>query len=634
MSQCPLCGFEVEDIKEHYHTEHADVFRRARRRNPAKRGAYKPIRDYGLIGDCRTAALVGLDGSIDWMCWPRFDSGFVFGALLDSRKGGRFAITPVGRYRSTQEYISETNVLVTFFETDTGRVELVDFLAVAGNRRLCRIITASSGEMDLKIDFSPRFDYGRVLPELSSHEAAVSISAAGESFELFSSLSLEISDHAAAVATTVRAGEKEVLVFGEKGAVGRSPSAVDSALDATIAYWRDWLATSPYEGPWRQWVTRSALVIKALTYEPTGLAVAAPTTSLPEKMGGDKNWDYRYVWIRDSAMILEAMFHLGHMGDQGARYMDFLAEQGGRDPAALCVMYDVEGSRLEGEELLTDLDGYRGSKPVRIGNQAAFQFQLDIYGEVLCTGYRYVDMVGELPSPVWETMVAMAEYIIANWSRPDSGIWEERGEQRHYTQSKAMCAVGLRAILKSQAKTGYSGPTERWNEELAKIEEAIFTRAWNPDLRSFTRFFDSDELDASLLLLSVYGFLPATDPRIQSTVDALIRNLGHKGFMYRFKYSDQSLDEGEGAFAVATMWLAMHFTRAGREDFAREYIDAIIGTANHLGLFAEEFDPRNGAFFGNFPQLFVHAALVDAIHNYADLIAAQGEQQHERERKE
>lgn len=622
MALCPLCGFEVEHLERHYQEEHPQVFARARNRHRSKRDAYKPIRDYGLLGDSRTAALVGLDGSIDWMCWPRFDSGSVFGAILDSEKGGRFAVTPAGRYRSTQEYVSATNVLVTFFETDRGRVELVDFLAVEGNRQLCRIITARSGEMELKIDFSPRFDYGRVLPKFSKGAKSVLVSSTRESFELFSSVSVDVSDHSAGGTITVRAGDKAMLAFGEKGMVGRSLRVAESALVSTTAYWRNWLATSPYEGPWKEWVTRSALVMKALTYEPTGLAIASPTTSLPEKPGGDKNWDYRYVWMRDAAMVLEAMFHLGHMGDQGARYMDFLAEQAGRDPAGLCVMYDVDGLRLQGEELLTDLDGYRGSKPVRIGNQAAFQFQLDTYGEVLYTAYRFADMVGELPPAVWETMLALAEYIIDNWSRPDKGIWEERGEERHYTQSKAMCAVGLRAVIKSQAKTGYPGPTERWQEALARIEKTVLTNGWNPRLRSFTKFFDSDELDASVLLLSVYGFLPSTDPRIQSTVDVLLRNLGHKGFMYRFKYPGLELAEGEGAFAIATMWLAMHFIRVGREDFARKYIDAIIGTANHVGLFAEEFDPRNGDFLGNFPQLFVHAALVDAIHNYQDMVAA------------
>ena len=586
---------------------------------------YKPIRDYGLISDMHTAALVGLDGAIDWMCWPKFDSPAIFCALLDDKKGGYFSIAPVGDYESTQKYISDSNVLVTIFENEYGHVELIDFLSLTENgQALYRVIKGLSGEMKIKIDFKPRFNYGRDLPTFNKHELTIGVTGGDEALELHSQIPLRIEKDARAGCTcSMKAGEQKTLALGKPGTIENSDQAVNAILDATVEFWRKWLVTCPYKGPWGDLVSRSSLVVRALTYKPTGLIVAAPTTSLPEKIGSNKNWDYRYVWLRDAAMVLEAMFHLGHMNDEGGRFLKFLADKCASDPANLKIMYDISGNQLNGEEIIPELEGYRGSSPVRIGNEASNQVQLDVFGEVLLTARRYVELVGDLSPEIWDSMVALADHIINNWQNPDSGIWEERGEPRHFTHSKVMCAVGLRSILAIQKKTEFPAPVKKWNKALQEIRETILRKAWNAKLKSFTKVFDSDELDASLLLMSVYGFLPATDKRLRSTVDRLIHTLGRKGLMYRFKWAGEEIGASEGAFAIASIWLAIHFIKLGQLDFAAEYIQALIDSANHVGLFAEEFDPKTGDFLGNFPQLFVHTALIDAIHDFSAAKKAQ-----------
>ncbi len=586
---------------------------------------YKPIRDYGLISDMYTAALVGLDGAIDWMCWPAFDSPAVFCALLDDKKGGHFSITPTSDYESTQKYISDSNVLVTIFENKNGHIELIDFLSVGGGgQALYRVIKGFSGEMEIKIEFKPRFNYGRDLPTFSERQLSIKVASDDEELELHSQIPLQTEggDRAECICS-IKAGDQKTLALSRPGVIEGSVSDVDTILNATVEFWNKWLVACPYNGPWGEWVSRSALVVRALTYKPTGLIVAAPTTSLPEKVGSNKNWDYRYVWLRDASMVLEAMFHLGHMNDEGGRFLNFLAEKCVSGPANLKIMYDINGNLLNGEQIIPELEGYRASSPVRIGNEASNQVQLDVFGEVLLTARRYVELVGELSPDLWDSMVSIADHIISNWQNPDNGIWEERGRPRHYTHSKVMCAVGLRSILAIQKKTGYAAPTKRWNQALEEIRETILRRAWNAELNSFTKVFDSDELDASLLLMSVYDFLPATDERLRSTVDRLIHTLGRNGLMYRFKWAGEEVGASEGAFAIASIWLAIHFIKLGQLDFAAEYIQALIDSANHVGLFAEEFDPETGDFLGNFPQLFVHTALIDAIHDFSAAKKAQ-----------
>ncbi len=580
--------------------------------------AYKPIRDYGLISDMRTAALVSLDGAIDWMCWPKFDSPAIFCALLDDKKGGHFSITPVGAFQSTQKYITDSNVLVTVFENERGQVELIDFLSIADDKQsLYRVIKGLSGEMEIKIDFRPRFNYGRDLPIFDKNEASIKVTSANEELELYSQIPLQIEEDARVGGVyTIKAGDQKTLTLGRSGSIETSAPDVDTVLDQTVEFWRKWLVTCPYKGPWGEWVSRSALVVRALTYKPTGLIVAAPTTSLPEEIGSNKNWDYRYVWLRDASMVLAAMFHLGHMTDEGQRFLKFLADKCAGGPANLKIMYDISGNLLDGEKIIPELEGYCGSYPVRVGNEASNQVQLDVFGEVLLTARRYVEVVGELSPELWDSMVAIADFIVDNWRRPDSGIWEERGKPRHYTHSKMMCAVGLRSILAIQEKTAYSAPIEKWSKAHKEIRETILHRAWNEKLNSFTKVFDSDELDASLILMSVYDFLPATDERLRSTVDLLIHTLGRRGLMYRFKWEGEEIGASEGAVAIASIWLAIHFIKLGKLDFAAEYIQALIDSANHVGLFAEEFDPKTGDFLGNFPQLFVHTALIDAIHDF------------------
>jgi GH15 family glucan-1,4-alpha-glucosidase len=584
--------------------------------------AYKPIRDYGLISDSRTAALVGLDGSIDWLCWPRFDSPSIFGAILDDKKGGCFSVTPTAKYRSSQAYIEDTNVLVTSFETDTGGAELIDFMAVGGTgRHLCRIVKGTSGEIEFEVVFAPRFDYGRTAPMFRQRPDRLSASWTDDTVILAGGAPLRVSADSATGKLRVRAKEKKFLGFGDTN-LDVAAGTIEAKLKETVGFWRSWLNTYPYDGPWRRAITRSALTVKALTYQPTGLIVAAPTTSLPEQIGGDKNWDYRYFWLRDAAMVLEAMFHLGHMSDEGARFAKLLVEKGGTDPSELRIMYDIDGNPLGGEEIVPGLKGYMGSTPVRIGNAASEQFQLDVFGEALLCVHHYFEMSGNPTEDVWGATNALADFIAANWKRPDRGIWEERGKPRHYTHSKMMGAVGLQSALAIQRQTGFPAPTERWNKALAAITTAILERAYSPELNSFTKAFDSAEVDASSLLMSVYDFLPAADARLRSTADRIIHTLGHKGLIYRFQWNGEALGVSEGAFAIASIWLAIHFIKLGQLDFAAEYIQAIVESANHLGLLAEEIDAE-GNFLGNFPQLFVHTALIDAAHAFTVAAGAQ-----------
>lgn len=584
---------------------------------------YKPIRDYGLISDSQTAGLVGMDGSIDWLCWPRFDSPSIFGAILDDKKGGRFSISPINAYESSQEYIEDTNVLTTTFETETGRGEIVDFMPINNRRRgLYRVLAGVSGEIELEAVFAPRFDYGRYGPTIESKRGSIVSSWAGGALALTSQVPLEIQDETASGILRLHGGDKRILFLGDPGVIDLSPIAVDGQLNGAIRFWRSWLNMSPYSGPWKRAVNRSALTVKALTYQPTGLIVASPTASLPEKIGDSKNWDYRYAWLRDGAMVLEAMFHLGHMADEGSRFLKFLTEKGAGDPARLRIMYSILGEEVNGEQIVSELEGYMGSAPVRIGNDASNQFQLDVYGEVLLCAYRYVDLVGRATPGISGAIARLANFIVDNWRRPDMGIWEERGAARHYTHSKMMCAVGLQSALKAQKLIGFSGPTGRWKRELALIKKTIIERAYDSESGSFTKAFESRDLDAGALLMSVYNFLPAADPRLRSTADKIIHNLGHKGLIYRFRWGGEAPGASEGAFTIASIWLAIHFIKLNKLDFAADYIQAIVDSANHLGLLAEEIDAGTGDFLGNFPQLFVHTALIDAAHAFNTAVRA------------
>jgi len=579
---------------------------------------YKPIRDYGLISDMITAALVGLDGSIDWLCWPRFDSPSIFGALLDANKGGKFYVKPAaGPWRSEQQYIPNTNVLITKFKTAKGSAEVLDFFIIDKVKRgLYRLVRGLSGQVVLEIVFEPRFNYGLLPAKLSTTKDAIIAKGNSNVLELYSDIPLKIVKNQVKASLNLSAGEEKILVMGEKDKVDCSLPVINYLLKQTINYWKQWLFSWTYDGPWSNYVARSALLVKALTYKPTGLMVAAPTTSLPEKIGGNKNWDYRYVWLRDAAMVLEAMFHLGHMQDVGKRFINFLVQQGGEDPSHLRIMYAVDGKPLKNETFLSHLEGYQSSKPVRIGNKAASQFQLDVYGEILYCIRRYLELAGKLTPSVWRTVIKLSEQIVNNWQKPDKGVWEERGQSRHYTHSKVMCAVGLRSALLIQKQTGYPAPTKRWLQTLSRINKNILEKAWSQKLNAFTKAFGLDEVDASCLLMSVYDFLPATNEYVRATADRIIHTLGYKGLLYRFKYAGEELGESEGAFTIASLWLAIHFIKLGQLDFAAQYIQAIIDSANHLGLFSEEIDAKNGEFLGNFPQLFVHTALIDAVHTY------------------
>lgn len=584
--------------------------------------AYKDIRDYGIIGDRRTAALVGLDGSIDWLCLPCFDSPSVFAALLDETTGGRLAVTPLDDYASSQEYLDLTNVLTTTFETAEGRVELVDFMVVDGRGRppaagpeLHRIVRCLSGKMDLALVFEPQPDYGRAPVKITPNEHGVTVRSPAINLALALPFPVEIDEGRVWLRFTVELGDELAFVLSVSDGFPAQPAIRISRqhLDTVGDYWLNWAVRSTYRGPWRPQVLRSALTVKLLTYLDTAAVVAAPTTSLPEKIGGDKNWDYRYMWLRDASLVFGAMFRVGHMADEAVAFFNMIGRTLMANPEKLGIAFGIRGELDLPEFELPGLEGYRGSRPVHIGNRASEQFQLDVYGEVLQTAKLYHQFTRVASEDFLRLVAHLANEICDHWQEPDHGIWEERGEPRQYTHSKVMCELGLRAALDIEKRTGRIGPTQRWEDTRASILEAVLTRAWNEKLGSFVKVFDTDELDASTLLMAVYGFIDADDPRMASTVNVLREKLGRGPFLYRFKWDGEELGRSEGAFVLCSFWLVLYYITLGDLDAAAKLLDKLLPYANHLGLFAEEIDPDTGRFLGNLPQLLVHTDLINGV---------------------
>jgi GH15 family glucan-1,4-alpha-glucosidase len=605
---------------------------------------YAPIGDYGVIGNCRTAALVGRDGAIDWYCPARFDAPAVFCRLLDAAKGGYLRVAPVGGAAVERRYVGATNILETVLAGEGGRLRLTDFMPAGasaatraggdrgGPARLWRRLEALGGPIEVEVAFKPTFDYARRPAAFEPAPDGAVARADGASLALdCRGLTLaRAGDGALRGRLCLAAGERRWLALtdfvGEAlPEAALAPGDGDAELERTLAYWEGWAGACTYRGPYRAEVLRSALALKLLTYEPTGAIIAAPTTSLPEEVGGVRNWDYRYAWLRDSSLILYALVTLGFRQEE-VDYLRWLERASAGGPAQLPQSaYTLDGGRDLPEVLLDHLDGYRGSRPVRIGNAAAGQRQLDVFGEVLSAAYirfrrdrrRAPAAAGEpLPSGGWEILAAFVEEAARTWTEPDSGIWEMRGGPQPFLYSRLMCWVALDCGLRLAAEHGLPAPHARWRRTRAEIRRAILRDGYNAERGAFTQAFGSAALDASALAIPRVGFLPATDPRVRSTVEAIRRELTHQGLVYRYRAAD-GLPGGEATFALCTFWLVDALALGDRLDEAHDLFEHVAGYANYLGLLSEEIDPATGELLGNFPQGFSHLALIRSAANLA-----------------
>jgi GH15 family glucan-1,4-alpha-glucosidase len=581
------------------------------------------IEDYGLIGDLQTAALVGSDGSIDWACFPRFDSGACFAALLGRPEHGRWLVAPrTDSWNSGRRYRPNTLVLETEWETDTGAVRLIDFMPPRGKAPdIVRIVEGLRGEVELTSELIIRFDYGLTVPWVRRVEED-RIAVAGPDALCFRTPIEHRGESLRTIADfTVHEGERVPFVLTWYPSNEEPPDAVnaDHALEDTVDYWTKWTDQCRYSGKWRDEIVGSLTVLKALTYAPTGGMVASPTTSLPERVGGERNWDYRFCWLRDATLTLLAFINAGFL-DEARAWRLWLLRAAAGDPAALQIMYGVAGERRLTEITLDWLPGYEESRPVRAGNAASEQFQLDVYGEVLDAMHqgRVHDL--EALAEAWSLQRRLLHFLEDTWKDPDEGIWEVRGPRRHFTHSKVMAWVAFDRGVQAVERFGRAGPVERWREVRSEIHREVLERGFDVELNSFTQSYGSKLLDASLLVIPLVGFLPADDPRMIGTVAAIERELYRDGFVYRYPSDEEAakvdgLTPGEGAFLPCTFWLADNFALQGRLDEAEELFERLLALRSDLGLLAEEWDPATSRQLGNFPQAFTHVALVNTAFN-------------------
>ncbi|MFW6202379.1 MAG: glycoside hydrolase family 15 protein, partial [Gemmatimonadota bacterium] len=586
--------------------------------------AYKPIAAYGVIGDMRTCALVGLDGSIDWCCLPRFDSSSVFGAVLDAERGGRFHIAPTAAYEAEQRYLDSTNVLVTAFRTETGTVELTDFMptpeAPTGRRvhhEVHRRIACTEGRVEVEIRFEPRFDYGQAATELIARRHGVLATDQDAEAVALSTVEnvwwrIERDRPAAHAALTVEAGDEfwTVLRYDDDEVRPIERYESDRKLEATTSYWRDWADGITYDGPYRAQVERSALALKLLSYAPTGAFVAAPTTSLPEEIGGVRNWDYRYTWLRDAAFTIYALHVIGHY-EEADRFMNYLKRVTRKSMDHLQVMFGIGGERDLTERTLDHLEGYRGSRPVRVGNGAYDQLQLDVYGEVMEAAFLWHHN-NRMTEGLWSLLARLADWVAANWRTPDSSLWEVRAERRHYVFSKVMCWVALDRAVEMAEQLELPGDVEGWRTQRDDIHADVLEHGWNEEKRAFVQHYDTDALDAANLLIPLVRFLPRDDPRVRSTIEATVRELTNADYelVYRYRNPD-GLPGSEGVFSICTFWLADALLVTGDVEHGERIFRRMLGHANHVGLYSEELNAATGEFLGNFPQAFTHIALIN-----------------------
>lgn len=589
---------------------------------------YPAIANHGLIGDLQTAALVSTDGVIDWFCAPRFDSPSIFASILDADRGGRFRIGSAERSTTKQLYFPSTAVLMTRFMTDDGVGEVLDFMPidepkrVSYTHRIVRVIRTVRGTMRFTLHCAPRFDYGRERHEVALTDAGACFANEGLAVTLHTPIKLERHGQDVRAELTLRQGEAEVVVLEAGPRVPPRAVARQEILDMaqrTIDHWQRWLRQSTYRGRWREFIDRSAITLRLLTYAPTGALVAAPTAGLPEQLGGERNWDYRFTWIRDASFTIYAMMGLGFV-DEAASFLmwlnDRIVDQAGAESGPLKIMYRVDGRSDISEESLEHLEGYRGSRPVRIGNGAADQLQLDIYGEALDSVYQAHRNGLRVGNRGWARVRGMAEWLCANWDRPDEGIWETRGGRQHFTYGRLMSWVALDRVIRIARDLGLPADLGTLIGQRDQIHEQLTTMAWNEGKQAFVQHYGTDVLDASVLLMPAVGFVSASDPQWQSTLRAVDQELVSDSLVYRYNpsASPDGLRGSEGTFSICTFWYVDALTRTGRVDEARLVFDKMMTYANHLGLFSEEIG-LTGEQLGNFPQAFSHLALINAALN-------------------
>jgi GH15 family glucan-1,4-alpha-glucosidase len=591
---------------------------------------YLPIADHGIIGDLHTVALVGANGTIDWYCCPAFDSPSVFAAILDKDKGGHYRIAPLeDDWTSKQLYFPDTNVLITRFFTPGGVGELQAFMPIARTgeerhrHRLIRRVVAVRGSVRFRVELQPRFNYGRDSHETLQHEHGVVFDSPSLCLALQATTPIASDDHGVHSEFTLHAGESVTFVLEqvERGYIPRRYEEEETreAYERTIDYWRLWLSKSRYRGRWREMVHRSALTLKLLTYQPTGAIVAAPTTSLPERIGGGRNWDYRYTWIRDAAFSLYGLLRLGFTEEAGA-FMDWLTARfrEGTDTTGdpLQTMYGIDGRRELPEETLDHFEGYRGSRPVRIGNAASKQLQLDIYGELVDSVYLYNKYGRPIYHEAWMDLTRIVEWVSENWDQADEGIWETRGGRKDFTFSRLMCWVAIERAVRMARQRGLPANLVGWMKHRDDIYLQIMDRGWSESRGAFVQHYDADILDASLLLMPLVKFISPTDPRWLMTLDAITDELVSDSLVHRYdpREFEDGLEEEEGTFSICSFWYVEALARAGRVDEARLAFEKMLTYANHLGLYSEEI-ARTGELLGNFPQAFTHLALISAAFN-------------------
>ncbi|MFP5224359.1 MAG: glycoside hydrolase family 15 protein [Actinomycetota bacterium] len=582
------------------------------------------IEDYALIGDCRSAALVGLDGSIDWLCFPRFDAPSVFAKILDPDRGGSFQISPTADSEASRAYLEDTNVLVTRWENASGVIEVTDLMPpedaqgvtdAFARHTLVRGVRCISGTVELSVSCSPRFEYGRFVPRFRQIDpVTVDIVGGADALLVTATHPLTAGADDASALWTLREGEEAWIratwrrSFEDRPEVAPGSTGVEASAtaDATIRYWREWMRSCIYTGPYSDMVRRSALALKLMTYRPSGAVIAAPTTSLPESMGGPRNWDYRYTWVRDATLTLSSLVVLGFMEEADA-FKTFLERAGAGRPQDLQIMFGIGGERALDEVELTHLSGHRGSRPVRIGNGAATQSQLDSFGQILDAAYLFGKVGGELTADNWRFLAGLADMIVARWRDPDHGIWEVRDTPRHFTHSRVNCWLGLDRAVKIAEGLGLPGNLERWSQERDAISLELRNQAASCGWYSQAAGFEA--ADSAALLVPALGFTAADDPLVAETLRRVREELSSGGLLYRYLNAD-GLEGEEGCFLLCSFWMVDCLIYSGRIDEAEALLERLMGLANDVGLLAEEVDPSTGEALGNFPQAFSHMALV------------------------
>ena len=591
----------------------------------SERASYPAIGDYAIVGDCRTAALISREGSIDWLCLPEFSGPAVFAALLDQRRGGRFSVEVQSPIEVTRRYVGPTPVLETTFRSAEGVARLTDLMPVTRNpaelrpmREVLRVIEGLEGTVDFRVLFEPRPDYARIRPRLEPRGALGWACAWGdELLNLHADVPLEPIPDRAAVCGSVRlaAGERRCLslsyVKSDIGVIAPLGDYADQRLAASVAWWKDWSSRCRYAGPYGDAVLRSAITLKLLTYSLSGAVVAAPTTSLPEAIGADRNWDYRYCWLRDAALTMRAFTGLG-LREEAEAFLSWLLHATRLTWPELQVVYDVYGRTRLREQELDHLEGYAASRPVRIGNDAHDQRQLDVYGNVVLAAYDYVESGGRLQRDQQKLLAGFGQTVCKRWQDPDNGIWEIRGARRHYTFSKVMCWSALDVLVKLAERGLVRIDEDRFRRERDAIAEIIESRGFNDALSSYASELGGDRLDASLLLMTCLGYKDAAHPRMRDTYAQIQRRLGRNGLLYRYERGYDGIESPEGAFGICSFWAIDTLARRGDVAEAERCLEHVLAFANDLGLFAEEFDPETGAALGNFPQAFTHVGLINA----------------------